>query len=384
MATPGGRKTTFRAPRRFSTTSTPLRRCRRVREALAFSADGMATGPRTARRRRCAACRPTSRSANCDVNPRAHDGSLSRWSRCLGLDALASARFDHGASCRRGRPVCSHARCRGSRLPFLPARLRRRRLSAGASSARGGGGRAPAGLDAANPRRGPARRSHRSRHHRRRGRDSAAARGSGPHVRRALCPRRIPARRQAAGPRSARGRQHAGSGRHALPASRRGSPVVAIIPGASGILAGPQGSAPTRPSPAPRMAFALFIAGRSRSRAPAPVGSQPRPPMQTDNGAAVDLTNCDREPIHLLGSVQPFGFLLAVSSATWCVTRASRNVVEWLGVEAADLLGRPLDQIFTARRRPYDPRTICKARSWATPSRAPSASSSPARACAAT
>ena len=113
-----------------------------------------------------------------------------------------------------------------------------------------GVGSHPAGLDAANPRRGPARRSRRSRRHRRRGRDSAAARGSGPHVRRALCPRRIPARRQAAGPRSARGRQHAGSGRHALPASRRGSPVVAIIPGASGILAGRAGSAPTRPSPA--------------------------------------------------------------------------------------------------------------------------------------
>src|SRR3954449_2099112 len=79
----------------------------------------------------------------------------------------------------------------------------------------------------------------------------------------------------------------------------------------------------------------------------APVGSQPRPPMQTDNGAAVDLTNCDREPIHLIGAVQSFGFLLAVSSTDWCVTRASRNVVEWLGVEATDLLGRPLDQIFT-------------------------------------
>src|SRR6476661_7152636 len=79
----------------------------------------------------------------------------------------------------------------------------------------------------------------------------------------------------------------------------------------------------------------------------APLPSTPRPPMQTDNGNPVDLTNCDREPIHLLGAVQPFGFLLALASATWCVTRTSRNVVEWLGVEAADLLGRPLDQIFT-------------------------------------
>ncbi|MGO8506741.1 hypothetical protein AB9F35_36200, partial [Rhizobium leguminosarum] len=32
----------------------------------------------------------------------------------------------------------------------------------------------------------------------------------------------------------------------------------------------------------------------------------------------VDLTNCDREPIHQLGSVQPFGFLMAVSS-DWIV-----------------------------------------------------------------
>ena len=28
----------------------------------------------------------------------------------------------------------------------------------------------------------------------------------------------------------------------------------------------------------------------------------------------VDLTNCDREPIHVPGSVQPFGFLLALVS----------------------------------------------------------------------
>jgi light-regulated signal transduction histidine kinase (bacteriophytochrome) len=74
--------------------------------------------------------------------------------------------------------------------------------------------------------------------------------------------------------------------------------------------------------------------------------------MQTDNGTAVDLTNCDREPIHLLGSVQPFGFLLAVSSTTWCVTRTSRNVVEWLGVETADLLvtSGPLGDRLTPRK----------------------------------
>lgn len=30
----------------------------------------------------------------------------------------------------------------------------------------------------------------------------------------------------------------------------------------------------------------------------------------------VDLTNCDREPIHILGAIQPFGFLLAAQRDT--------------------------------------------------------------------
>lgn len=41
--------------------------------------------------------------------------------------------------------------------------------------------------------------------------------------------------------------------------------------------------------------------------------------------ADVDLTNCDREPIHLLGAIQPNGFPLALR-INWNVARASRNV----------------------------------------------------------
>lgn len=61
----------------------------------------------------------------------------------------------------------------------------------------------------------------------------------------------------------------------------------------------------------------------------------------------VDLTNCDREPIHLLGSVQPFGFLIAVTSADWIISRISRNVSDWIDATPDSLIGRPLDQIFT-------------------------------------
>jgi light-regulated signal transduction histidine kinase (bacteriophytochrome)/CheY-like chemotaxis protein len=54
-----------------------------------------------------------------------------------------------------------------------------------------------------------------------------------------------------------------------------------------------------------------------------------------------DLTNCDREPIHVPGSVQPFGFLLALLS-DFSICIASENVATFLGSDSADLMGRPL------------------------------------------
>ena len=66
-----------------------------------------------------------------------------------------------------------------------------------------------------------------------------------------------------------------------------------------------------------------------------------------DAPATVDLTNCDREPIHLLGAIQPFGFLVTIESANWTITRASRNAAEWLQADSGGLLGRPLDHFFT-------------------------------------
>jgi light-regulated signal transduction histidine kinase (bacteriophytochrome)/CheY-like chemotaxis protein len=64
--------------------------------------------------------------------------------------------------------------------------------------------------------------------------------------------------------------------------------------------------------------------------------------------SSIDLTNCDREPIHLLGAIQPFGFLIAVSAAEWLVLRASTNVAEWLNVRVDDMLGRSIFNFFNA------------------------------------
>ena len=59
-----------------------------------------------------------------------------------------------------------------------------------------------------------------------------------------------------------------------------------------------------------------------------------------------DLTICDREPIHLLGAIQSFGFLLAVS-ADWLVARASENLFEHVGMGWAEALGQPLDKVLS-------------------------------------
>ena len=60
----------------------------------------------------------------------------------------------------------------------------------------------------------------------------------------------------------------------------------------------------------------------------------------------VNLSNCDREPIHIPGSVQPFGFLLGLlSDFTICI--ASENAGRFLGDELSALLGSPIDRVLS-------------------------------------
>ncbi|MCL8482797.1 MULTISPECIES: HWE histidine kinase domain-containing protein [Bradyrhizobium] len=60
----------------------------------------------------------------------------------------------------------------------------------------------------------------------------------------------------------------------------------------------------------------------------------------------VNLTNCDREPIHVPGSVQPFGFLLAlVSDFTICM--ASENAPDYLGGDIGGLLQQPIAAVLS-------------------------------------
>src|SRR3569623_1206942 len=60
----------------------------------------------------------------------------------------------------------------------------------------------------------------------------------------------------------------------------------------------------------------------------------------------VDLTNCDREPIHQPGAIQPHGVLLVCRGPELRVTHASQNVKQRFGVSALSLVGAPISEVF--------------------------------------
>jgi two-component system, chemotaxis family, sensor kinase Cph1 len=62
-------------------------------------------------------------------------------------------------------------------------------------------------------------------------------------------------------------------------------------------------------------------------------------------GEPVDLTNCEREPIHVPGSIQPRGVLIAVSEPDMVVRQGSRNLADVVGTAWDDALGRPLAEV---------------------------------------
>ncbi len=60
--------------------------------------------------------------------------------------------------------------------------------------------------------------------------------------------------------------------------------------------------------------------------------------------APIDLTNCDREPIHIPGAIQPYGVLLAFDIESLTVLQASESAYAHLGLAARDMIGRTLAQ----------------------------------------
>jgi light-regulated signal transduction histidine kinase (bacteriophytochrome) len=63
------------------------------------------------------------------------------------------------------------------------------------------------------------------------------------------------------------------------------------------------------------------------------------------SNSSVDLTNCDREPIHVPGSIQAHGCLIATDAAMMRIHRHSANTSEFLGLATGDINGKLLEDI---------------------------------------
>ena len=64
----------------------------------------------------------------------------------------------------------------------------------------------------------------------------------------------------------------------------------------------------------------------------------------------ITLTNCDREPIHIPGAIQPYGFLLCLDLTTRRIVQASANTDDLIGLTAESLLYGGLDQLLGPER----------------------------------
>lgn len=64
----------------------------------------------------------------------------------------------------------------------------------------------------------------------------------------------------------------------------------------------------------------------------------------------VDLSNCDREPIHIPGSILPHGAMLVVDPASFAIVQVAGDTGNLLGVETAALIDAPLCRLLSAEQ----------------------------------
>jgi light-regulated signal transduction histidine kinase (bacteriophytochrome)/CheY-like chemotaxis protein len=65
---------------------------------------------------------------------------------------------------------------------------------------------------------------------------------------------------------------------------------------------------------------------------------------------SVDLTNCDREPIHIPGAILPHGAMLVLECGTLRVLQAAGDTGRLLGRSIAELLDRSIDTLFSSHQ----------------------------------
>ncbi len=58
----------------------------------------------------------------------------------------------------------------------------------------------------------------------------------------------------------------------------------------------------------------------------------------------MDLTNCDRESIHIPGKIQSHGFLVGINTKTFTISYVSENISEFTGLTAQSFLNQPINK----------------------------------------
>ncbi len=59
----------------------------------------------------------------------------------------------------------------------------------------------------------------------------------------------------------------------------------------------------------------------------------------------MDLSNCDKEPIHIIGRIQAHGFLLILDKASKTIRQVSQNIAALTGISTEQCLNTPLEQV---------------------------------------
>ena len=65
--------------------------------------------------------------------------------------------------------------------------------------------------------------------------------------------------------------------------------------------------------------------------------------MVEDIAKQADLTNCDREPIHIPGAILPHGVLIVVDSETFNVLQVAGDTKALIGIGHSEMLGQSLE-----------------------------------------
>jgi len=59
----------------------------------------------------------------------------------------------------------------------------------------------------------------------------------------------------------------------------------------------------------------------------------------------IDLTNCDREQIHIPGFIQPHGVLFVLQEPEFTILQVSKNTFDFIGIHPEELLGKQLQEL---------------------------------------